>query len=497
MLSKTKYRFAGKNLSKIVSTLLLLQISIFAQAPDTLWTKIYGGLGNDWGYTVENTLDGGYIIVGITESFGAGNTDVWLLKLNSTGDTIWTRTYGGVEDDEGWCVQQTYDGGYIISGHTESFGGGNDDIWLVKTDELGDIEWSHTYGGVEDNENSMMRQTSDSGYIILGDIESLATGNDDIWLIKTNNDGDTIWTKTFGDSLDDDVGSIDVTSDGGYIITVTYESIGTGDENIWLIKTDEFGNTVWTKSIGGSQNERVTPNSVRQTFDGGYIVFASTQSLGAGGEDVWLIKTNELGDTSWTKNFGGMKDDVSICGHQTTDGGYIILARTSSFNAGQIDLWLIRTDSNGNLLWMDTFGGLDYDIGMTIQCTSDYGYIVTGATASFGSGGTDLWLIRLEPDSTTEIVEIKLSALDYELSQNFPNPFNPSTTIKYSIPQTSKVVIKVFDVLGNEIKTLVNEEKSAGEYEVEFNGAGLPSGIYFYQLNTGQYSATKNMILLK
>ena len=486
-----------KALLKNIMITVILVLPLFGQAPDTLWTKVYGGTGNDWGYSIQPTSDGGYIIVGFTDSFGAGNTDIWLLKVNSNGDTVWTKTFGGAEEDEGWCVLETTDGGYIISGHTKSFGPGEEDLWLIKTNITGDTVWTKIYGGLDDDKYFILRQTLGQGYIILGQTRSIGAGFDDLWVLKTDVDGDTIWTKTYGDSLDNNVGSIELTMDGGYIITGTTELNSSGEQDIWLIKINEYGDTLWTKKIGGYSSERITPNSVQQTSDGGYIIFASSESYGSGGEDVWLIKTDENGDTLWTRSYGGSQDDVSICGHQTSDDGYILLARTSSYGAGQIDIWLIRTDSIGNVLWTKTLGGLLYDIGVTLQSTNEGGYIIAGATASFASNGIDLWLICLEPDSTTYIGGA-LSILEYyRLYQNFPNPFNPTTTIKFLIPELSFITLKVYDVLGIEIIALVNEEKSAGSYEIEFNASALSSGVYFYRLQAGDFVETKKMVLLR
>jgi len=485
------------SLSLLLVTYLILIIPSFAQAPDTLWTKVYGGIDFDLGYTIQPTSDGGYIVVGYTESFGLGSTDIWLLKTNSEGDTLWTKTYGGIDEDEGWCVLQTIDGGYIISGHTKSFGPGEEDLWLIKTNTTGDTLWTKTFGGFDDDKYFIVRQTSDQGYIILGQTRSIGAGLDDLWLLKTDTNGDTLWTKTYGDSLDNNAGSVEITADYGYILTGTSELNSSGEQDIWLIKVDEYGDTLWTNKIGGYSSERITPNSVKQTNDGGYIIFASSESFGSGGEDIWLIKTDENGDTLWTKSYGGIQNDVSLCGYQTSDGGYILLARTSSYGAGQIDIWLIRMDSMGNSLWTKTIGGSLYDVGATIQNTNEGGYIIAGATASFASNGMDLWLICLEPDSTTHIGGALSFPKYYRLYQNYPNPFNPSTTISYSISEIEFVTLKVYDVLGNEITTLVNEEKPIGNYQVEFDATNLASGIYFYRLRAGDFIKTKKMILMK
>jgi len=260
-------------------------------------------------------------------------------------------TYGGSGVDRGSSVQQTSDGGYIIAGRTYSFGAGMEDVYLIKTDANGNEVWYKTYGENEWAGGYSVQQTSDGGYIIAGWTWSFGA-DDDAYLIKTDANGNTVWTKTFGGS-DQDVGySVQQTSDGGYIIAGWTDSFGAGMLDVYLIKTDANGNTVWTKTFGGSEWEE--GNSVQQTSDGGYIIAGYTESFGAGESDVYLIKTNANGDTIWTKTYGGTNDDEGYSVQQTSDGGYIIASGTNSFGAGESDVYLIKTDANGNTLQPDT-----------------------------------------------------------------------------------------------------------------------------------------------
>jgi hypothetical protein len=467
-------------------------ISLFAQAPDTMWTKTFGGVEWDEGRSVQQTIDSGYVIVGGIGGFGV--MDVYLIKTDTWGNTLWTKTIGGIDHDVGISVQQTSDGGYIIVGITWSFGEGDSDVWLIKTDASGDTLWTKTFGGVERDRGFSVKQTLDGGYIVTGRTSSFGAGESDMYLIKTDSSGNTDWIKTIGDTSSGRGYSVQQTSDSGYIIAGETSSFGTGGADVWLLKTDTLGDTLWTKTFGGIDAD--VGSSVQQTTDEGYIITGETSSFGAGDEDVWLIKTDTLGDALWTKTFGGVYGDKGNSVQQTVDGGYIIAGKTSSFGAGDKDVWLIKTNASGDTLWTKTIGGIEREEGFSVKQTLDGGYIIIGYTRSFGAGDEDVWLIKLAPDSIVGVSD-EINPTDFSISQNYPNPFNPTTTIKYHIPELSFITLKVYDVLGNEIETLVSEERAAGSFEVKFDATGLPSGIYFYRLQAGSIVETKKMVLMK
>ncbi|MGB4087105.1 hypothetical protein, partial [Methanothrix sp.] len=346
--------------------MLMLGILGASAQPEEVWNKTFGGSGIDLGSQAQETEDGGYILVGSTESYGAGREDAWLIKTDSNGNELWNRIFGGPKEDNGYSVQKTEDGGYITVGATKSYGSGDSDAWLIKTDVAGNKQWDKTFGGRDIDEGRSVLQANDGGYIIAGLTRSFGAGDSDAWLIKTDPSGKEQWNRTFGGPGYDAGWAVDKTNDGGYIITGSTESYGPdGSSNFWLIKTNSTGITQWEKTFGGSAWDGC--RAVRETKDGGYILVGDTQSFSAGAQDVWVIKTDPSGKEQWNKTYGGSGYDWGFSIQQTNDSGYIIAGSTESYGllvttSGPEkripgNAWLIKTDSNGNELWNTTFGG--------------------------------------------------------------------------------------------------------------------------------------------
>ena len=376
----------------LILAALLIIPACAEEAPETTWTKTFGGASSDRARSVQQTADGGYIVAGDTRSYGAGSCDFWLVKTDPCGDEQWNKTYGGEKSEEAYSVQQTTDGGYIVAGRTQSYGASDSDFWLVKTDSKGNEQWNKTYDRSGYDEAWSVQQTTDGGYILAGFAYFRVTPWQDFWLVKTDSKGNKQWDKTHGGRCNEAAHSVQQTTDGGYILAGWTHSYGAGQSDLWLLKTDSSGDELWNRTYGGTDYEQAY--SVHQTTDGGYIVAGETRSYDAGSEEVWLIKTDSNGNKQWDRTYGGTRSEAYSV-QQTADGGYIVAGYTYSYGTGGDDFWLVKTDSSGNEQWNKTYGGTGGEEAWSVQQTTDGGYILAGYTDSYDAGGRDFWLVKV------------------------------------------------------------------------------------------------------
>ncbi len=381
----------------------------------------------------------------ITFHYGL-STDYWIVKVNKFGIIEWQKSFGGYEWDYAKFVEQTNDNGYIIAGWTYSIDGevsdnhGQCDYWILKLSDSGFIEWKKSYGGSNVEDGWSIHQTSDGGFIVAGDAHSVDGdltenfGGGDVWILKLNEDGDIEWQKSYGGSNFDYAWSLALTSDDGYVIGGMSSSsdgdltINNGDNDYWILKLSSDGSIEWQKSYGGSGEDRA--NSIQQTFDGGYIVAGWTISNDGdvsgnhGNYDFWVLKLNAEGGLEWQKCYGGSQIDAASSVHQTIDGGYIVAGGSISIdgdvtgNHGDHDFWVVKLSPTGSLEWERSLGSSGFDGAIDINQTYDTGYIVAGYASSntgdvSGNHGTmDYWIVKLKPDCIVTGVEDICNASD-------------------------------------------------------------------------------------
>ena len=380
--------------------------------PVAEWSVTLGGGGDDFAHAVALSGDGGYVIAGETRSSGAGSQDGLLVKLDADGTEVWSRTYGGPERDIVYAVQKTSGGGYVLAGETHSAAAASGgDLWLIKTDSEGQVEWQRSYGNREETEQEeteplfaaaatsdaahAVRQTSDGGYIVAG--SSAGASGTSIWLLRTGPEGNTLWSRNLGDAsgaLAYDVAEI---PGGGFAIAGNSHS-GDGGSDALLIRTDSEGNTQWAKSFGGSYNDE--GRSLALTADGGYAIGGFTWSYGAGLSDFWLVKADASGEEEWQRSFGGVTRDAAHALIQTGDNGFTLAGWSESFSGGD-RFWVVKTGPAGRLQWSSAHrvstGSKSVSAGArAIMQTGDGGFIVAGWTGAI-QGARDILAVKMGP----------------------------------------------------------------------------------------------------
>lgn len=537
---------------KLIFLLLLINVSLSVKA-QTQFQSAIGGTSNDQAFSISRTIDSGCVVTGYTSSFGVGNgnDDVYIIKLRSNGTLQWSKTLGGAGDDYGRSIIQTTDGGYAVAGYTASFGAGGNDMLIAKLNAGGTLQWSRTFGEMGDDLAFSIIKTEDGGYAVAGYTESFGAGGKDMYIVKLDASGSLQWSKTVGGANDDLAYSIIQTTDGGYTVAGYTASSGAGGNNMYIIKLDTGGTLLWDRSVGGVLDDQAY--SIIQTADNGFAISGHTTSFGAGSSDIYIVKLDNNGTFLWSKAIGGTLFDDGDGGIiQTADGGYLVSGRSFSFTTSGDDVYIVKIDSIGTLLWSKVAGlstGFEDGDGGIIQ-TADGGYLVTGGVNSYGSGGIDISFEKFNSSFVTcgnssspvssitspgnILISPAFNSVDcssiiniptltsgtggtlinncttigiqpvsnvipnnFSLLQNYPNPFNPVTKISFEIPKSSVVKISVFDVTGKEVAVLVNETLRAGTYQTDWNANAYSSGVYFYRIQAGEFSETKRMMLVR
>ncbi len=429
---------------------------------DTLWTRHYNaGLCN----AALQTNDGGYALAGYTYDAGAGSSDYFLTRMDSAGAIQWARTYGGLYYDEAYALQQTADSGFILAGNTWSFGAGGWDIYLIKTDKNGLLQWTRTIGGAGEDKAATVVQVGDGGYVVAGYTTSFGSAGPDAYLVKTDRNGNLLWSKTYNGPGGEFVASIRETTDQGFICTGQAVNFSTGTHDLLLMKTDSAGTPLWSRFFNLHNN---FGNAIAQTADGGFIITGSTELSSANGNDVCLLKTNSQGDTLWTRAFGGDGDDAGTGVQQVNASEYVLVGLTGSFGGGY---YLLKTDSLGNAgcnQWHITMGVSDSLVTEQI------------VNSTVGSGGTSLPFAptRGFGSSIASLCSGGVGALSLSGEVRiYPNPSAGHFTIALMNPAGDRS-FRILNLLGREVYAGKLENMPSLEIQLP----DVPDGIYVVQI---------------
>ena len=470
----------------------MIATNSFAQTPIIEWQNYFGGSSYDSVYDQKQTLDGGYILIGGTNSpevpFYQSNSDILVIKISNLGVIEWQKAIGGDLNDSGTNIIQTADGGYLICGETSSNNGtfptnyGETDIYLLKLDFNGNVMWQKSIGGDKADRISSLSISSNNTILIgansfssiSGDKSELNYGYFDYWVLELDDLGNIIWQKTLGGSNNETLTTFDKTSDDGYIIG-GYTSSGIsgnktensfGQNDFWIIKLDSNKNIEWQKTIGGTDEDQ--SYAIYETNDNGYIIGGTSNSdisgnkteSSKGSYDFWVMKLDSFGTILWQKTIGGINSDGISSIDKTLDGYFLLCGNSSSpisgdktdYNRGLEDVWIVKIDENGNIIWDKTIGGSNQDYNAALKHTSDNGFIIAANSNSGISGekteyatSTDYWIVKLSPDSLSNNTD------ESTLFSIYPNPTSGTITIKLN-STFDDYTITTSNVIGQIIK---------------------------------------------
>lgn len=486
-------------------------INVRSQNIDTSWTRTYGGDHHDYATSLLQTGDDGYLLTGITYSYGAGDKDVFLVKTNSWGDTAWTRTYGDTLIDNVFSIRSTYDGGYVIGGWSSSFSGDNRDFdcYILKLDWTGSLEWQSYCTDSSNCGAYDIVQADDGGYVLAGAAKSLnQTMNFDMFIVRADQFGDTIWTRRYivpGRELWDGLAySITKTSDGCYVAAGEINFRRENHSDIYVIKINDSGDTLWTRIIDHDLLEYAW--DCAETPDEDIVITGWTWGgfPDTTGDHVYLARLARDGELIWQKFYayewpGLSYNDGWAVVVDPVDSGYIIAADTRQAPVSARDIYILKTDSDGGLLWSSKIGDYHDESPFNVIITSDNGFAVCGQKYVLNSHGyyyKDIYLLKFESSTGIPYSDYSLPE-NIGLIGNHPNPFNSYTIFKYFLPKSSNVKIEIYDFLGRRIAAIYGEFQQDGYHQLKWNADDIPSGIYLYKLQAGDYTSAKKMTLLK
>lgn len=457
---------------------------------DTVWTRKVITGGFDLAYPIIQTKDSGFIAGGRESDFGAGGMDMLLIKLDANGNHQWTKSIGGSDNETVNSIYQTFDGGYILAGNTYSFSAGLNDFYIVKTDVSGNITWSKSVGGASNDNAYSIIQTTDSGYIAVGLSSSAGAGSTDVLATKLDKNGNVSWMKTYGGTGDDRANSVQQTTDGGYIIAGVTNSFGAGGYDFYLLAIDSSGNLSWNKTFGGAGAEWAY--SAQITSDNGYVLAGYATSFGAGSYDYYIVKTNSTGDTLWTKTFGGATSDYATVIKQTPDNGYAIIGYKEiqqGFPFADYDFYFVKTDGNGDGLCNQNHTNTHVGVPTTSVddslLTISSGGSVSSTSPTVVSGTT---VTTFCSGVTTQLIEPTNS--EFHL---YPNPFHYSALLDFDNSKNRNCTLTIFDVQGRLMQTMTDITTD----RVEIIKQNLTSGLYFFQLRTEKQIIANGKLIIE
>lgn len=466
---------------------------------DTVWTRTYGGAANDGFRSVIKTADGGFLAVGYTYSFGDSDANVYAVKTDADGDLVWQKTYGGPGRDYGFSVCEVA-GGFAIAGYTTSWGSGKEDVYVVRTDANGDTLWTRCYGGAAQDEARSICATGDGGMLVAGSTKSFGSGSSDMYVARLGAAGDTVWTRVLGSTEGDWAQSVCETYDGCYGVGGTSGS-NTANRDICVTKIDPGGSVVWQRYYG--LTGPVDPDwgmAICATPDSG-LTLAGYQAIETSdpGEVVILGVTKDGTQVYYRKYaLAYYQYGCGIC--RAHDGGFVICGAKTDPATQKNNLFLLKRLSGSGWVWTKEVGGGASDWGSSVVQIQPGCFLIAGHTQSYGAGGFDGWLVKM-CDATAAVEDPQDQRRLLDLVPG-TNPFGQAATLRVNIPQPGQVTLAIYDIAGRRVALVTDGPREAGEFTVTWNGLddqgrGVRPGIYVARLVSGALAETAKLVLLK
>ena len=380
----------------IFTTIIFTFISLFSSAQYSIaWSKIIGGAGDDVAKACIETTLGDFVIVGYTKSTRNEQSDLWVVKLSKTGNLIWEKRFGGAGYDFAYDVDETVNKELIIVGSTQSKGAGGHDFWVLKLDVNGNLLWDKTFGGTDHDFANAVEVTSDGGIAVAGYTKSKGLGFSDFWILKLDKFGTLTWDKTFGGANFDEATDILETFDKQFLVAGYTSSKGNGEHDFWILKISANGQLVWEETYGGSNHDLAY--DIHPSLNGGYYVTGKTSSQGHGNSDIWVCELDVYGKKIWGQVYGRSGSDAAFAITQTFSGELLLGGYSMTTNDGY-DIQILNIGERGEIIWNQNFGGIAWDEAYDLIATSDYGALAVGYTKENTSGKCDMWIAKLKPD---------------------------------------------------------------------------------------------------
>jgi hypothetical protein len=471
-------------------TAMLSFASVEADAQYITFQQVYPSTFDQSARDILETSDGGYIILGMSENTTPGDTNIYVMKTDVNGVIQWTGTYGGNNPDYGYSIVEAGGGNYLIAGYTKSYGAGDYDSWLVKINSTGGEIWNKTYGGTGNDQAKSIVATDDGNYMLCGRTNSNnanSATNFDAYLMKVDASGTEIWTKYYGAGVYEAARQLTKTLDGGYAFVGLTNTFGMGMGDVYVVRTNGTGDTLWTKCYGGINVD--DGNEILATADGGFVIATETKSFGAGDFDVELFKIDGNGAVQWNELYGGTEKDVIHMLEQTNDGGFILGCISRSFGWIEPDMWLIKTNSSGAMTWSHNYGSFDHEHLYSAKQTADGGYALIGHSKSYGPNMKAMF-IKVNDAGTFATSVNDLSST--ELFNIYPNPSEGEVKINWASISDSRLTVT--NALGQVILSeQISETNSKGTTVIDLKNE-IP-GMYFFNLTSAEKTSTAKVLI--